>query len=161
MAALVSNYSTLVFITSPDIVRAVKCIYEPWPEPRSSNPRPKTATFKCLVEDEVVVGDFLVVPSPARNSMSVNEVVELDVEVDIESSEQIPWFVCKVDKVEYDRRLAMEKNAAEKIKSAEKSRRQREIREAILKDNPTINEVTLIANQPNAAEPSAQQGDAI
>ncbi len=159
MAALVTNFSTLIFITNPDAVKAVKCIYDHWPEPRSSNPRPKTATFKCLVEDDVRVGDFFVVPSPARNSMSVNEVVEIDgVEVDIESGEQIAWLICKVDETEYRRRLALEKNAAERIKSAEKTRRQNEIREAILKDNPAIKEVALLTTEkPAAADPVAAQ----
>ena len=152
MAALVTNFSTVIFITNPDDVKAVKCIYEPWPEPRTPASRPKTQMFKCLVTDDVKVGDFFVVPSPARNAMSVNEVVETDgVEVDIETTEQISWLICKVDQTDYRHRLALEKNAAERIKSAEKRRRQDEIRAAILKDNPEVQNVVLIDAQPAKA----------
>ena len=124
------NYSTAVFLVNSH-VRAVVGIYEDDDNGKRQVPR---TTFKTL-DESIKVGDFVLVPTNTRHRMSVNKIVEVDVEVDLESSTPMAWIIGPVDRSEFERVTKMEEGAIAQIKSAEKRRKQDELRAALLKDN--------------------------
>lgn len=125
------NYSTAVFLINKN-VRAVVGIYEAQEE--LGKPRVPRTTFKTL-DDSIKPGDFVLVPTNTRHCMTVNKIVDVDVEVDLESSAQMAWVIGVVDRSEYERVTKMEDGAIASIKSAEKRRKQDDLRAALLKDN--------------------------
>ena len=127
----ITNYSTAVFLINKN-VRAVLGIYEAREE--LGRPPVKRTMFKTL-DDTIKVGCYVLVPTNTRHRMSVNLIVETDVEVDLESSESMAWVIGVVDRSEYERVTKMEEGAIAQIKSAEKRRKQDELRAALLKDN--------------------------
>ncbi len=74
------NYSTAIFLINPK-VRAIAAVYEPDTDNRKA-PRTIFKTFDSTIE----VGDYILVPTDTRHKMTVNKVVEVDVEPDLESS---------------------------------------------------------------------------
>lgn len=127
------NYSTAVFLVNKN-VRAVAGIYEDDEGGKKSPPR---TLFKTL-DATIKVGDFVLVPTSTRHKMSVNKIVEVDCDVDYDSSVQIAWVISVVERADYERTLRMEESAIAAIKSAEKRRKQDELKAALLKDNPEL-----------------------
>lgn len=152
------NYSTAIFLVNKS-VRAIVGIYED--DDGGKKVVPKTL-FKTL-DPTIKVGDYVLVPTSTRHKMSVNKVVEVDVDIDFESQTQMSWVIGVVDREEYLRTVKMEEAAIERIKSAEKRRRQDELRAALLKDNPFL-ETLAIADMgvdpvPPAQPPNMPPGD--
>jgi hypothetical protein len=143
------NHSTAIFLINKS-VRAVVGIYEAQEKP-GDKPVPRT-TFKTL-DPTIKVGDFVLVPTGTRHLMSVNKIVEVDVEVDLESSVQMAWIISVVDKSEYDHVKRMEDNAISQIRSAEKRKKQDDLRAALLKDNPLLETLSLSDMSAPAATP--------
>ena len=119
------NYSTAIFLIS-DQVRAVNITYE------SGDDAPKTM-FKTLDQD-IKVDDFVTVPTDTRHEMTVCKVVEVDVEPDLESSREMKWIVGVVGTADFDQIKSQEGDAIARIKSAEKTRKRNELRDALLAD---------------------------
>lgn len=123
------NYSTAVFLINKN-VRAVAAIYEPDTDTKKF---PRTI-FKTL-DATIKVGDYILVPTDTRHKMTINKVVEADVDIDLESSVKMDWVIGVVDREEFERVTKMEENAIAQIKSAEKRKKQEELRESLLKNN--------------------------
>ncbi len=135
------NYSTAVFLINKT-VRAVNVSYER----DSANPERYSGTltmFKTF-DQSIKKGDFVIVPTDTRWRMTVCRVEEVDVDVDLESTVQVGWLIGRVDKVAYEGVLAQEETAVVAIKSAEKKRKQDELRDALLKDNPELNSLATV-----------------
>lgn len=120
------NYSTAIFLINPK-VRAILAIYEPDTDSRKS-PR---ATFKTF-DPEIVVGDYILVPTETRHKMTINKVVEVDVDPDLESTATIHWVIGTVDRVAYDDVIAQEARAIELMKAAEKTHAREELRKKMM-----------------------------
>lgn len=73
------NYSTAIFLINPK-VRAIAAIYEPDTDSRKA-PRTVFKTF----DQSIGVNDYILVPTETRHKMTVNKVVEVDVEPDLET----------------------------------------------------------------------------
>lgn len=119
------NYSTSVFLINQK-VRAISCNYEP-------NER-KITVYKSL-DETIAAGDFVVVPTETRHRFTVARVVEVDVDVDFDSNEQMNWIVARVDKTAHELTLKQEEAAIAVVKSAEIRRKRDELAAAMLKDN--------------------------
>jgi len=119
------NYSTAIFLIS-DQARAVLVTYE------SEDTAPKTM-FKTL-DPDIKVDDFVTVPTDTRHNMTVCKVVEVDVEPDLESSTDMKWIIGVVNKADFDQIKSHEGDAIAKIRSAEKTRKRRELRDSLLAD---------------------------
>lgn len=117
------NYSTAVFLIN-DSVRAVVATYEDGG---------KKNTFKTL-DQTIKTDDICVVPSTTRHGMTTVKVVEVDVNIDFDSTETVPWIVQKVDKDGFENLTMMEKQAVDMIHSAEQRRKREELRKSILAD---------------------------
>lgn len=141
------NYSTAVFLVNKS-VRAVAGIYE---DDESGKKSPPRTLFKTL-DPTIKVGDFVLVPTSTRHKMSVNKIVEVDCDVDFDSTTPMAWVIEVVHRSEYDSVIKMEDSAIAAIKSAEKRRKQDELRAALVKDNPFL-ETLAIASMSGEATP--------
>lgn len=121
------NYSTAVFLINQK-VRAVAVNYEPGEK--------KVTVFKTL-DETIVKDDYVVVPTDTRHKFTVSRVVEADVDVDFDSSEQMAWVVARVDRAAYDRTLRQEEDAVRVVKSAEIRKKREDLAAAMLKDHMT------------------------
>lgn len=120
------NYSTAIFLINPK-VRAVAAVYEPDTETRKS-PRTIFKTF----DQTISVGDYILVPTETRHKMTVNQVVEVDLEPDLESHAKMNWVIGTVDNAAYKDVLAQETRAIDMMKAAEKAHAREELRKKML-----------------------------
>lgn len=120
------NYSTAIFLINPK-VRAIAAIYEPDTDNRKS-PRVIFKTF----DQDISVGDYILVPTDTRHKMTVNKVVEVDVEPDLESHVQMSWVIGVVDRSMYEEVLGQEARAIDLMKAAEKTHAREELRKKML-----------------------------
>lgn len=124
------NYSTAIFLIN-DKVRALTAIYEA--EIAVGKPVPRTM-FKTF-DQSIKKDDLILVPTNTRHNITVCKVVEVDVEVDLESFTVIDWVISTVDKSDYERMLGMEQVAIDTIKSAEKNRKREALRKSLMADS--------------------------
>lgn len=143
------NYSTAVFLIN-DKVRAARGLYDP------ADDKAKTGLFKTM-DQNLRVDDFVIVPTETRHGMTVFKITEIDVDIDFESPVCVKWIIGKVDKTEYDKILGMEADAITAIKSAEKTKKRAELREAMLADAEALKQlpITVLAG-PSSALPSTE-----
>lgn len=116
------NTSTIVFLIN-DQVRAIKARYESGASPD---------TFKTM-DPNLKVGDLVVVQSSTRHNMTVVEVTEVDVVLDVGTSEQIKWVVQSIDKPAFEKLLKSEAEAINYATDAENRRKREEMRKSIFK----------------------------
>jgi hypothetical protein len=145
------NNSTIVFLIN-DEVRAICAIYE------TGDNAPREI-FKTL-DMTVKVGDFVVVESPARHGLSVVKVVEVDVELDIDTATQIKWVVSVVDESGHKSNLEAESEAIRTVQNAERERRKNELRKQIFADQESKIGSLKLANHSSAQviEPPSAPG---
>jgi hypothetical protein len=124
MPVAISNYSLLVFLIN-DKVRAVECCYDPDQEKAG-----KKTVFKTMNED-IKVGDFVVVPTDTRYGYTVVKVVNVDIEPDLDSSAQMNWIIDPVGLAHHEQLLKDEKEAIDKARAAQKTQRRNELRAAV------------------------------
>lgn len=117
-----TNYSTAIMLFNPN-VRAIEVAYNPLEE----EPNQTLYTFKSLNKD-IQVGDLVVVPTGTRHGYTVVKVVEVDVEVDIESTIQLLWIVSRLDLAANDAVLGEEKKWIADLKQAEARKKREEIK---------------------------------
>lgn len=129
------NYSKTVFLIN-DAARAVVCSYDD----RSCNDK----TFKTL-DPDIQEDDYVVVPTSTRHGFTCVKVVETDVNLDLDSSEQIDWIVGKVDIDAHEKRVYDEKKAINTVKSAEQRRKREELRESLKLDAQAMQALSLAA----------------
>lgn len=122
------NYSKAIFLISDD-VRAVNVTYE-----KDEPDRPATRTMFKTLNPKIKVDDYVVVPTDTRHHMTVCKVAEVDVEVDLETGNDMEWIVGVVNRANFQKIKSQEGDAISRIKSAEKRRKREELRQALLDD---------------------------
>ena len=137
------NYSKAIFLINDDVI-AVRCSYAPAAgttvpvpldkEPKFNRPEEWT-TFKTFNKD-LKVGDYVVVPSGTRWGVTVCRVAEVDIDLDLETGEDVGWIIGRVSLEDYKRLQAQEEQAIAAIKSAQKRKKREELKEAMLADMP-------------------------
>lgn len=120
------NYSTAIFLINPK-VRAIAAIYEPDTDSRKA-PRTIFKTF----DPGIVVDDYILVPTETRHKMTVNKVVEVDIDPDLESHATVQWIIGTVDRSAYEDVLAQEARAIDLMKAAEKTFAREELRKKMM-----------------------------
>lgn len=120
------NYSTAIFLINPK-VRAIAAIYE---ADTDTVKAPRTI-FKTF-DQTIAEGDFILVPTNTRHKMTVNKVVAVDVDPDLESSTQMQWVIGTIDPSIYEDVLKQEARAIELMKAAEKTHAREELRKKML-----------------------------
>ncbi len=141
------NYSTAIFLINKH-ARAISATYE-------AEDNAKRTIFKTLDQD-IAVGDFVVVPTDTRHKMTVVKVVEVDVDVDFDSTTTVHWVIGVVDRAYHEDLLKQESEAIKVIKSAELRKKRDELREAMFKDHlETIKALPLAAMNGDHKEPQS------
>lgn len=120
------NYSTAIFLINPK-ARAIAAIYEPDTDSRKA-PRTVFKTF----DQTIGVNDYILVPTETRHKMTVNKVVEVDVEPDLESHATVQWIIGTIDRSAYEDVLAQESRAIDLMKAAEKTFAREELRKKMM-----------------------------
>jgi hypothetical protein len=115
------NYSTAVMLINPSI-RAVKGKYE-----EGGN----TEIFKTIIQD-LKIDDFAVVESGTRWNMTTVKIVEVDVEVDFDSSKVVGWVIQKINVRGHEDIKKMEATAIDLIKKGELRKRREDIKKNTL-----------------------------
>lgn len=137
------NYSTAIFLID-DRVRAILCQYEP---EEFSKTGVKQYVFKTL-DATIKVDDLVVVPTSTRYGMTVVKVIGVNTDFDFDGEIQLKWVVGKVDKPAYESILAQEEQALTIIRSAEKTKKRNELRDALLKDNAELKTFSITTDVP-------------
>ena len=115
--------SQIIFLINDDI-RAIKAVYEDGG---------KTEIFKTF-DPDIRVDDCVVVTSATRHEMTVVKVVEVDVDVNLESTTPIKWCVQRIDVDSFKDIRRQEEVAITKVQSAQRRKKREEMREALLAD---------------------------
>ncbi len=125
------NYSLAVLLYN-DNCRAIKAIYEADPEDVSKLlPKAKREMFKTF-DTAIAVGDIVMVPSSTRHNVTVVKVVEVDVEWDVHTTDDVKWIIGKVDQREFKKLRDMESNAISAIKESEKTAARKKMKDEML-----------------------------
>ncbi|UYO50301.1 hypothetical protein KQX64_06925 [Rhodopseudomonas palustris] len=109
-------------------MRAVVGVYEDDQGGKLNVPR---TVFKTLDQD-IKVGDFVLVPSNTRHKMTVNKIVEVDIDPDLESTIPMQWVIGRIDRSAFEAIAAEEQRAIDAIKAAEKTHAREELRKKML-----------------------------
>ena len=112
------NYSTSVMLFNEEI-RAIKVSYEP----NSTS----WTVFKTL-DPDLVVGDFVTIPTETRHNFTVAKIEEVDVEVDFDSNTTVGWIVSRVPMSEYDGILKDEQQWISEMKKAQNRKKKEDIK---------------------------------
>lgn len=121
------NFDRAIFVVNENI-RAIKVEYEP--DVAAKGGPKNTSLFKTL-DNKVQVDDFVIVPTNSRANMTIAQVVEVDVAIEIKSGGPIPWLIGVVDGAkidEHEKLKAMEEDAITKLKVVEKQNERRQLR---------------------------------
>ena len=144
------NYSTAVFLINKN-ARAVRAIYE---VDAPSN-LAKRAMFKTF-DQSVAVDDLVIVPTDTRHRFTVVKVVETDVDLDFDTTENIQWIVGRLDLANHTTRLQQEQAAIAAIKSAELKKKRDELSKAMFADYSDGLKALPIAQSDPAVTPLAE-----
>jgi predicted Mrr-cat superfamily restriction endonuclease len=146
------NYSTAVFLIN-DAARAVYATYE-----ADDKTAPKTL-FKTF-DKTIAVGDYVVVPTNTRHKMTVCKIIEVDVDFDLGTTDELAWVIGKVDKAMFQKTLDQEAVAIAAIKSAELRKKREELRTALFADHAAKLAELDIAHAGNGGVLEAPKTDA-
>lgn len=142
--------SRTVFLVN-DKVRGILATYE------ADTPNTKApATFFKTFDTTIQTGDFVVVPTNTRHNMTVCKVVAIDVEVEIDSEVECHWIIGRIDAAAYEKTLSQEGEMLNVIRSAEKTKKRNELREAVLADAGEKVKTLAIANLSDPAKLAAK-----
>lgn len=120
------NYSLAVFLIN-DNTRAVVGVYE-------DLPNAKRTVFKTL-NQHIAVDDIVVVPTDTRHKLTTFKIVEVDVDVDFDDRNPIKWIVDVVRQDDYEKTLVDEDEVIAKMKSAQKTKKKKQLREDMLAEH--------------------------
>lgn len=126
------HQSAYVFLINSQ-VRAIKCVYEDPEKVKGTQPY----TFKSL-DENIEVGDYVIVPTTTRWGMTVVKVTEIDVEPDLDTNHEFKWIIGVVSLTDYEKIKKLEEDSLVAIKKAEKLKKRKELREALMLDDDEL-----------------------
>lgn len=132
------NQSTAVFLVN-DNVRGIYATYE-LDGFKDGRHTPGATADKILFktfDQSIEKGNLIIVPTKTRHGFTICKVIEVDVEVDVETPVHIDWVAGVFDPEQHNRILKQESTMLDAIKSAEKNRKRKELRESLLADAET------------------------
>jgi hypothetical protein len=112
------NYSTAIFLIN-DEVRALYIKYVN----RGGGQTYMAKTFDKTINKD----DYVVIPTTIKeeDNMTVAKVVEVDAEIDFDSTTIIPWVISKIDLDEFTKITELEKEAIKTIREAHFAKRKK------------------------------------
>lgn len=122
------NNSTLIFLVNKK-ARAIACVYDP-DNHKAGKETPKI--WKTL-DPTITVDDYVVIPTGTRHNMTCVKVIAVDVQLDIDTTEQIGWIVDRVDHSKLQKLEADEAALISAVHNAERLEREDRLRETLMK----------------------------
>lgn len=116
------NYSKAIFLINP-AVRAVMVNYEP--------DKPSTNRIYKTLDQSIVPDDYVIIPTDSRHKLTVARVTEVDLDIDMDSPEEVRWIVGVVDRKNYDELVKAEQEGIKTVKAAELRKKREEMKESI------------------------------
>jgi len=113
--------------------RCVLATYEKDEGPLYNTKKVKTTEYKTF-DDDVAVDDLVIVKTNTRHGFTVVKVKEVDVEPDLDSSDEINWVVSRFDTGIYEGIIKKEEEFLSAVRKAEKTRRKAELKKDFLAD---------------------------
>lgn len=96
----------------------------------------RTTEFKTF-DAAIAVDDYIIVPTDTRHEMTVCKVHKVDVEPDLDSGGEMLWVIGKISLAGHEATVASEERFIAAARSAERSRRMKQLKEDILADVDT------------------------
>lgn len=131
--------SRIVFLIN-DSVRAVLATYEDKAPPEM---------FKTF-DPTIKAYDLVVVETGTRHGMTVVKVVEVDVDVNFDSSVPLKWIAQKIDKIAFDSIKEHEGAAITAVQAAELKRKKAELRATMVAGHEETIAALALTNIPAA-----------
>lgn len=128
----ITNYSTAAFLVNPN-VRAIMCSYTPDKNDKSCTPR----MFKTFDQD-IAVGDYVVVPTDSRHKMTVCRVEEVDVQPDLDSPAKVDFVYGVVDTRDYDKAVSAENDMISTIKKNKEIERRKALAASLMSNQEEL-----------------------
>lgn len=144
------NYSIAVFLINKN-ARAIRAIYEA----DVPNNKAKRSLFKTF-DPSIAVDDLVIVPTDTRHNFTVVKVVETDIDLDFDTTENVQWIVGRVDLANHATRLQQEQAAIAAIKQAELKKKRDELSKALFADYSENLKALPIAQGDTAITPAAE-----
>jgi hypothetical protein len=144
--------SKIVFLLN-ESVTAVRAIYEP----DAPATQPKSYVFKSF-DPQIKVGDLAIVETNTRFGYTVVKIIEVDVDVDLESPTELKWLIQRLDTTGHERMLKDEAAAVEAVNAAARRKKRAELRDMMFKDQAEMVSSLAIthAGESEMVEPPAK-----
>mgnify|MGYP000126731731 CR=1 FL=1 len=137
------NDSLAVFLLN-DNARSVMATYE--------DDKYADATMFKTFDQDIDVDDYVIVPTDTRHKMTVCKITEVDVDIDFDSRIDCKWIIGTIELSDHELVLKQEQQAISAIRSAEKSKKRRELKEAMFADQEEVIKALPISSVSDAAE---------
>lgn len=144
------NYSTALFALNKDL-RAVLAVYDT----PANQPNGKKQMFKTLNQD-IQVGDIIVVPTETRHGMTCVKVTDVDVEVDLDDPTPVAWVIDRVNVTDWQVLVKQENEALKIVRDAAFAERKKKIRDSIVANASELTSLPIYKNG-DTAKPINQE----
>ncbi|WP_125933275.1 hypothetical protein [Kiloniella majae] len=132
----IKNKSMAVFVMNED-VRGIMAIYD--------DETHETPTFYKTFDQDLQVGDLIVVPASTRLGFTTNKVTEVDVEPDINRHNEVKWVAGSIKLENYQSYVEQENQMIAQINKLEKRKAREAVKEELEKSlGEDLKGVTLI-----------------
>lgn len=132
---MAKNFSRLITLFNEDII-VIEAVYESLEE----KPNQQRYQFKTL-DHALEVGDLINVPADTtRHGVTTVKIVEVGVEIDLDSSNELRWVIDKVNLKEHEHIIEEEKKWITAYKKSEDRKRKEEMKKNMIDmlDDPDI-----------------------
>lgn len=124
------NHSTTVFIANED-VRALRVSYED----NTYKEKEDKYIFKTF-DKNIMVDDFVVIPTNTRHNMTVGKVIEVDVDVNFDSTHEFKWIIDRVNRKPYEEVLEQEQKIIKEVRVIELAHKRTQLQSALGMNDP-------------------------
>lgn len=142
------NLTAAVFLVN-ESVRALRVEYDP--DNKYNN---DTSRLYKTFDTTVSKGDLVVVPTNTRHGYTVAKVVDIDFQVDFQTTEQYRWVVDKVDLTRFKEVLETEKKIVHRVGKAEENKMRAELKASMGLGEIQFTDLDLMGLKPLPAPPA-------
>jgi len=120
------NYSTAIFLISDD-VRAIECSYD-----KGADGTGFSLEYFKTFDQNIKVGDYVVVPTNTRHEKTVVRVEAVDIEIDVDHTDYVHWVVDIVNTEQFKTFAGQERKAIDAMKAAERLDAKKKMKEKMV-----------------------------
>jgi hypothetical protein len=135
------NLNTAIFLFKDSGVRSVRVEYDPDTPMKAGYVQ--THLFKTL-DPNIKKDDLVIVPTDTRYKFTVAKVIEADFPVDFDAPGKWAWIGGNFDVEAYKAILAKEETVLSRIRTAEETRKRRELAETMRLSDIDVSDIDLL-----------------